>query len=83
MFILRRAEVNLSMLILATRKNYSCKVNNFYTFVRVILPCLCFIFSRRLYEPSSIATGQLACYVNNELSRFNGHHLAAKIRNIR
>lgn len=52
MSILRRAEVNLSMLILATRKNYSCKVNNFYTFVRVILPCLCFIFSRRLYEPS-------------------------------
>lgn len=47
-----RAEVNLSMLIIATRKKYSCKVNIFYTFVRVILPCLCFIFRRRHYEPS-------------------------------
>lgn len=47
-----RAEVNLSMLIIATRKKYSCKVNIFYTFVRVILPCLCFIFRQRHYEPS-------------------------------
>lgn len=35
------------------------------------------IFTEALWA-FSIATGQLACYVNNELSRFNGHHLAAK-----
>lgn len=27
-----------------------------------------------------IATGQLACYVDNELGGFDGHHLAAKYR---
>lgn len=27
---------------------------------------------------SSIATGQLACDVDNALGRFDGHHLAAK-----